>query len=153
EEDPELEARLLLLAADAAFAGDDVERARHAWERARAHFESYWNGAALARIYAGLALIGAAEPNSGGAPRVLAARALEEAETADAPLALGRACIAEAVVSAASDPGAAASWAVRASRIFDDHGLDRELAETCLRWGSLVGDDGDALPWLLRAEE
>jgi transcriptional regulator of acetoin/glycerol metabolism len=149
--DAGLEAGVLLFAADAAVAADDPGRARAAWERACAHFEGR-DGAALARCLAGLAMLDA-QDGAAASARALAARALEEAERAADPLAEGRACLAHAVVLAASDPGIAASWAGRAARVLGDAGLRRELAEACLRWGLLADDESEAIPWLERAEQ
>jgi transcriptional regulator with AAA-type ATPase domain/PAS domain-containing protein len=155
EGDPDLVAHIDLQIAEAATATGDAERARVAWERARAHYEVYWNGAALAAIYGGLATQQAGRGAMAAAAR-LAARALDEAAAAAEPLAIGRALLASADVAAKAGDDPAVERALReAARVLDEHGLRRDLAEAALRFGVHLGArglDGSA-GWLARAHE
>src|SRR5262249_52462246 len=127
EGDPDLIARIELNTAEAALASGDGDRARQHWERARAHYEVYCDGAALAASYGGLAARHAARGALAPAAR-LATQALDEAAAAADPLAVGRALLASADVAskAGDDPGS--ERALReAVRVLDEHGLRRDL--------------------------
>jgi transcriptional regulator with AAA-type ATPase domain len=153
--DPDLVARIELRAAEAATATGDTERARLSWERARAHYEVYWDGAALAAIYGGLAVTQAARGQLAPATR-LASQALDEAEAATDPQAVGRALLAGAdVATRAGDDTTAERALRRAARVLEENGLERDLAEACLRFGVHLGSRGldGAAAWLARAHE
>ncbi|MBI4508137.1 MAG: sigma 54-interacting transcriptional regulator [Deltaproteobacteria bacterium] len=136
-------------------------QAHAAWERARPHFEKYWDGGELSRIYSGIALLHADLGEHAEASR-LAEKALEEAEAAGDPLWLGRTLLARAKVQKQQgDLRGAKRFFRRAISVLQDSGLQRDLAEAYLCYGLFVGEATDTLPdgfteqpafWLAKAQ-
>jgi transcriptional regulator with PAS, ATPase and Fis domain len=135
--------------ADAATARGDSDGARALWEAARRHFEKFWDGSELARVYAGLAVQHADRGEHDAADR-LSLRALADGEAGGDPLYFGRALVARArVLAIAKDPSAKRLFQ-RAIAVFDEQQLRRDLAETYLAVAEQTGDSPTA--WLAKAQ-
>ncbi len=151
--DEELRHRLEMLAADAAARAGDEARARAGWERARVYFEAAPDPAALGAIYTGLARLDLERGELERAGK-LAARALAEAQRAGDARLTGLAMAAQAEVFLRSGDGGAADRAFReATRILEEAGEERTLAEVYLAHGVLLGIGAGAMAatWLARA--
>jgi transcriptional regulator with PAS, ATPase and Fis domain/tetratricopeptide (TPR) repeat protein len=140
--DVDLDARVSTQLGELALRRGEPARAQPRYEDARRHFEKYWDGAELATIYGGLAVIAGALADHEQADR-LSEKALEDAEASGDPLVIGRALLRRAHVrQLAGDTRAARRCFRRAIHVLGDHELRRDLAEAYLAYGTFAASQG-----------
>ncbi len=139
----DLRARIVATLAEQALRRGELPRAAELYEAARAHFDSFWNGAELARCLTGLALC-AGEADRADEASTLIATARDEAIDAGDPLLLGRVDLAAAHLAIRrGDRADATANFRRAIARLHEHDLRRDLAEAHLRFGLFCGDQAE----------